>query len=55
MWTMHRQVRYTPSTSKRGRQLRKAKGAREADPQLRALTLEQLEWNARVERKRKKQ
>ena len=47
---MKRQVRYTPSTSKRGRQLRKAKGATQTDPQLRALTLERLEWNARVER-----
>lgn len=45
---MRRQVRYTPSTSKRGRQLRKAKGAVLADPQQKALTLEQLQWNARV-------
>lgn len=49
---MRRQVRYTPSTSKRGRQLRKAKGAILSDPQQRALTLEQLEWNARVERRK---
>lgn len=49
---MRRQVRYTPSTSKRGRQLRKAKGARESDPQQKALTLEQLQRNARVERRK---